>query len=254
MKPNPLFDRCPVSILGSGSGWLVVDKPSGMSVHNDPGTDLCSRLNQFILSHPKTAVAVAYDPGYGLHPVHRLDKETSGVMLLSCRRRDFDYFSQQFEQGRITKRYLALVHGSIPSKDQWDQWRWPLTPKAAGRRTPQGQGRRSPCQTQYRCRRHSHHYSLLECRLDTGRTHQIRRHAALAGHPVIGDRRYGSRRACRYLEKNYNFRRLGLHSAGLGIQLPNIEKRQHYGSEGLPHELERLMLDDTDKTASQSGI
>lgn len=246
------YDHCPVPILGRGSGWLVVEKPSGMSVHNDPGTDLCSRLNQFILSHPKIAIVVAYDPQYGLHPVHRLDKETSGVILLSCRRRVFDHFSRQFEQGMVTKRYLALVHGSVPTKEQWDLWRWPLTPRASGRRAPQGQGRRIPCETHYRCLRHSHHYSLLECRLDTGRTHQIRRHAALAGYPLIGDQRYGSLRACRYLEKNYNFKRLGLHSAGLSIQLPNFDKRQHYESEGLPHELERLMLDDTGTTASPS--
>jgi RluA family pseudouridine synthase len=245
MKTDIFSDHCPVPIAGHGPGWIVVEKPSGISVHNDPGTDLCSRLSQFLLSHPKTAECVAYDNQYGLHPVHRLDKETSGVILLSCRRRVFDHCTRQFTQGLVTKCYLALVHGSVPAKSHWLSWRWPLTPKASGRRDPQGRGRRKPCKTHYRCLGHSHHYSLLKCRLDSGRTHQIRRHAVLAGHPLVGDRRYGSLRACRHLEKHHHFNRLGLHAAKLSIQMPNLEGRQHYTAKGLPNELERLWHNDT---------
>lgn len=251
MKAGRFPTHCPVPIIGHGRGWLVVEKPSGMSVHNDPDKDLCALLNLYLLSNPETAESVAYDIQYGLHPVHRLDKETSGVILLSCRRRVFDHCARQFAQGHVTKRYLAVVHGAVPAKTQWDLWRWPLTPKASGRRSPQGSGRRSPCKTHYRCLRHSQHYSLLECRLDTGRTHQIRRHAVLAGHPLVGDRRYGSLRACRYLEKNYNFNRLGLHSTSLSIQIPNLEGHQHFKSEGLPQVLEQLLLQDADVPTHQ---
>lgn len=247
-----IFPKCgPVPIIGYGPGWMVVEKPCGMSVHNNPGKDLCSRLRQFFLSRPKTAECVAYDNQYGLHPAHRLDKETSGVILLSCRRRVFDHCTRQFAQGLVTKRYLALVHGSVPAKDHWRSWQWPLTPKAAGRRAPQGQGRRKPCKTLYRCIGQSYHYSLLECRLDTGRTHQIRRHAVLAGHPLVGDRRYGSLRACNYLEKNYNLNRLGLHASELSIQMPNLEGRQRYASERLPIELERLWHNDTENPTTK---
>jgi RluA family pseudouridine synthase len=237
-------EAIPLPIIGSGLGWLVAEKPSGMSIHNDPGIDLCSLLNNYFQSNPSAAKSIAYDVPYGLNPVHRLDKETSGVILLSCRRDVFDYLSQQFVQGKVTKRYLALVHGSVAATVDWGLWQWPLTPKAGGRRNPQGQGRRSPCQTQYRLLEQSDHYSLIECRLITGRTHQIRRHAVLAGHPLVGDPRYGSLRACRYLEKHHQFMRLGLHAAALTIQPPDGASPQRFTSERLPVEMERLLHHD----------
>ena len=241
---NIHMEHCPVSMIGWGDGWLVVDKPSGLSVHNDPGGDLCSLLTQFLLSRQKVPKALGYDRTFGLHPVHRLDKETSGVILLSCSHRTFDFLSRQFSQGLVTKKYQALVHGTLPNTKDWEEWNWPLTPKSAGRRNPQGKGRRSRCRTLYRLVEHTHHYSSIECRLATGRTHQIRRHAALAGHPLVGDRRYGSLRACRYLEKHYNFRRLGLHAAGLKIKVPEIVAPQEFESNGFPHEIKRLILGD----------
>lgn len=223
---------------------MVVDKPSGVSVHNDPGKDLCSQLNHFFQSSSAAAQAIAYDGNYGLHPVHRLDKATSGMMLLSCRREVFDQLTRQFVQGMVTKHYLVLVHGTLDAYDGWRLWRWPLTPKAAGRRNPKGRGRRAPCQTHYRLVLKSRHYTLIECRLGTGRTHQIRRHAVLAGHPVTGDTRYGSLRACRYLEKNHQFVRLGLHAARLTFQPPDAGTPQCFASERLPVEMQRLLDSD----------
>ena len=242
---NSQLNTSPLPVVGSGSGWIVVEKPSGMSVHNDPGKDLCARLNHYFQSRPAAAEAIAYDHTYGLNPVHRLDKETSGMMLLSCRREVFDQLTRQFAQGLVTKRYLALVHGNMDASDTWRLWQWPLTPKAAGRRNPKGRGRRAPCQTHYRLVLKSRHYSLIECRLDTGRTHQIRRHAVLAGHPVTGDTRYGSLRACRYLEKNHGFTRLGLHAASLTIQPPDAGAPQCFASERLPTEIQRLLDSDS---------
>lgn len=243
MKGSP-FHTSPLPVIDSGSGWMVVEKPSGMSVHNAPGKDVCARLNQYVQSLSAAADAIAYDRAYGLNPVHRLDKETSGVMLLSCRREVFDQLARQFARGLVIKRYLALVHGSIEASDKWRLWQWPLTPKAAGRRNPKGKGRRSPCQTRYRLVLMRRHYSLIECRLGTGRTHQIRRHAVLAGHPVTGDKRYGSVRACRFLENNFNFTRLGLHAASLTIQPPDEHAPRCYASERLPAEIQRLLDSD----------
>lgn len=241
------FDLSPLPIIGSGRGWLVADKPSGMSIHNDPGSDLCALLNHYFQSSPAAADAIAYDTAYGLHPVHRLDKETSGVILLACRRDVFDRLSRQFVAGHVTKGYLALVHGAVAAGDDWRLWRWPLTPKAAGRRNPKGQGRRSPCQTGYRLVRTTPHYSLIQCRLDTGRTHQIRRHAVLAGHPLVGDRRYGSMRACRYLETHHQFRRLGLHAVALAFLPPEMDTPREFTSERLPAEVEQLIHADLSK-------
>lgn len=242
------FDQCPVAVIGWGPGWLAAEKPSGMSVHNDPGTDLCTVVNQWLQSNQTADESVAYDRRYGVHPVHRLDRETSGIILLSFQRNVFDFLSRQFAQARVTKKYVALAHGSVTHSKSWGHWRWPLTPKSAGRRTPQGQGRRLPCQTQFRTIKCSAHYSLIECRLLTGRTHQIRRHAALAGHPLVGDRRYGSLRACRYLEQHHDFHGLALHAAGLKFIAPETNQLRSVAAPMLPTKIRQLFDDDCAKT------
>lgn len=238
------FERCHPPVIAWGPGWLIANKPSGMSVHNDPGNDLSTMLARYLQTTPKASAAVAYDTSYGLHPVHRLDRVTSGLILLSCRKDVFETLSLQMREGTATKEYIALVHGPVPLSDGWRLWDWPLTPKSAGRRNPQGQGRRKPCRTQYRVIDQSRHYSMITCRLLTGRTHQIRRHAALAGHPVVGDTRYGSSRSFKYLEKNRNFKRLGLHAAALTIRLPRQKSFHRFEAGELPIEMAELIETD----------
>lgn len=242
----PHFERCAVPVIACGPGWLTADKPSGMSIHNNPGSDLQSVLQLYLESTPKAASTVHYTVHYGLHPAHRLDRATSGIVLLGCSKTVLDDLAHQFAIGAVTKRYVALVHGAVQATGDWHSWRWPLTPKAAGRRSPQGRGRRRPCETRYRVMAHSRHYSLLECQLLTGRTHQIRRHAVLAGHPLAGDSRYGSARACRYLEAHHNFTRLGLHAAALTFRLPDEEAPRQYESQGLPVSIRQLIEQDAD--------
>ena len=242
------INQCPVPAIACGRGWLVVDKPSHMSVHNDPGKDLCSVLNRFLRTHADAARSVAFDPRFGIHPVHRLDKLTSGVILLGCAQDAFHRLAKQFANGTIIKHYSALVHGPVTAKESLS-WHWPLTPKAAGRRNPQGAGQRVPCRTRVRLIGRSKHYSLIACRLDTGRTHQIRRHAALAGHPVVGDQRYGSPRACRYLEHHHHFKRLALHAAGLEFQPPESSESRLCEIPELPLEIQHLLkVDDQNIT------
>lgn len=245
------FDRCDPPVIAWGPGWLIANKPSGISVHNDPGADLCTVLNQYLKTQPAAAGSVAYDTEYGLHPVHRLDKATSGIILLSCRRDVFDALAKQFARDSVTKEYMALVHGEAATADDWRLWDWPLTANATGRRNPQGKGRRRPCKTQYRVETRSRHYSLLRCRLLTGRTHQIRRHAALDGHPLVGDKRYGSLRACRYLESHHRFTRLGLHAAALMIRLPGGNSPSRFEVPDLPAALRQLIERDAHDPSSQ---
>ena len=243
----------PVAVLGSGTGWLVVEKPAGMSVHNDPGHDLCSLLSACLQSDKDLARTLSFDPGYGLHAVHRLDKETSGVILLACRRDVLQYFALQFSQGEVVKHYLALVHGPVTQSDDAGLWQWPLAPNAAGRRNIQGRGERSPSRTRFRVVKRSAHYTLLACRPLTGRTHQIRRHAALAGHPIVGDRRYGSLRACRYVAQHHGFARLALHAAGVGIAPPDTAELQTFESAGLPAEIGMLIDCDRNNIAGSGS-
>jgi 23S rRNA-/tRNA-specific pseudouridylate synthase len=232
----------PFPILAHGSGWLVTEKPAGTSIHNEPGLDLRSRLYLYLQSDD----CISIDPGFGLNAVNRLDRETSGLVLMAGRRKVYQSLSRKFVQGEVDKIYLALVHGAVPAGagELWEQWDWPLTKTASGRRDIQGRGKRVGCITRYQVLGHSRHYSLVRCRLITGRKHQIRRHAALAGHPVLGDQRYGSARACRYLARHHHFTRLALHAARLTIQTPGEPIPQTFVSPQLPEEIQQLLNSD----------
>ena len=98
-----------------------------------------------------------------------------------------------------------------------------------------------PCVTRWRPLACSLHYSLIECVPLTGRKHQIRRHAKLAGNPIVGDRRYGSGRSREYLRRNHDFDRLGLHSHLLIIRLPGESQATTFTSGGLPEAMRRLL-------------
>ncbi len=232
----------PFKVIAHGPGWMAVEKPSGITVHNDPGQDLCSQLAHYLQADDM----IGLDHAFGLHAVNRLDRETSGLVLLAGRRDVLKFLSEQFEQGLVKKEYLAVVHGTVPITpgEAWGEWHWKLTKKAAGRTHIQGKGKRVACTTRFKTLKQSRHYTLLKCILVTGRKHQIRRHAALAGHPVLGDLRYGSKRACRYLAENHHFTRLALHAASLSIKTSETSKLRHFRSPKFAPDIQRLIDDD----------
>jgi 23S rRNA-/tRNA-specific pseudouridylate synthase len=231
-----------VPVVACGPGWLVAEKPCGMSIHNDPGGDLCSLALAAVRAGRLPAV------GHGLaaiHAAHRLDRDTSGLVLLAGDPKTLAGFGGQFAAQAVQKGYLALVHGrcSGPAEPpHWAVWDWPLTAAAAGRNDPVGKGKRVPCATRWRPMAYSSHYSLIECEPLTGRKHQIRRHAKLAGHPVVGDRRYGSARSLAYLRRHHDFNRLALHAHFLRIRIPGDGQPTRFQSGGLPEAM-RLLLD-----------
>ncbi len=232
-----------IPIIVGGKGWLVVEKPAGLSVHNEPGKDLRSLLAARISASRKLRDRIGISGEVGLHPVHRLDRDTSGVILLAHDPETLHHFAAQFESGSAAKRYTAILHGQASrprGQDEWGLWKWPLTKGAGGRRDPRGKGPKKNCRTRYRILGASAHYSLVECELLTGRKHQIRRHAKLAGHPVVGDRRYGSKRAVTFLETNRGFKRLGLHASALTILPPGEINPMTVRSPELPHAMQRL--------------
>jgi 23S rRNA-/tRNA-specific pseudouridylate synthase len=116
-----------------------------------------------------------------------------------------------------------------------------LTADAAGRNDPMGKGKRMPCITRWRILDYSRHYTLIDCEPLTGRKHQIRRHAKLAGHPVVGDRRYGSARSLAYLRQHRGFNRLGLHAHALTLRLPGESRTTTFHSGGLPQAMRQLL-------------
>jgi RluA family pseudouridine synthase len=237
----------PLPVLAAGKGWLAVDKPSGMSVHNDPGTDVVSLLTGFLRSNLQKSGFVDCEPDYGFHAVHRLDRETSGVVLLACRRDVFRYFSAQFAARKVAKVYAAIVHGRIETTEEQKTggiWSRPLSAEAGGRTNPGGAAPRLESLTRFRVLASSLRYTLLECEPLTGRKHQIRRHAKLAGHPVVGDNRYGSRRAAEFLKNQKGFDRMGLHAVSLTIRPPGEESPVTIRSSGISEEILRLLDED----------
>ena len=233
--------RGPVVVAACGPGWVVVDKPSGLSIHNDPGSDLCSAV---LTAVHNGQLAVVGQHIRSVHAVHRLDRDTSGLVLLAGDSSILAFLGAQFASRSVGKRDLAVVHGHTGEshgKRDWREWDWPLTSAAGGRRDAVGKGPARPCTTRWRTLNHSAHFSLIECDLLTGRKHQIRRHAKLAGHPVVGDRRYGSRRSLAYLAREFNFSRLGLHAHALTVRLPDDSQSTTFQSGGLPLTMMRLL-------------
>lgn len=233
-----------IPVLASGPGWVAVDKPAGMSVHNAPGQDLCSLVSEGIRQDAALRDRIG---AAAFHPVHRLDRETSGVVLLAAGPEMFRFFSEQFTSRTIRKCYAAILHGRVepaPDKDGWGLWDWPLSKSAGGRSHPQGPPPRQASRTKYRVMGHSLHYTQVELELLTGRTHQIRRHAKLAGHPVVGDARYGSERAIRFLKECCGFDRLALHAQALTIRLPDPNEPLTIETPQLPDPMRLLFEND----------
>ncbi|MBN2427004.1 MAG: RNA pseudouridine synthase [Deltaproteobacteria bacterium] len=233
-----------LKIIASEPGWLVVDKACDVSVHNEPGRDLVSLVRDRLEGDPELTQRLAYKKGATISPVHRLDRETSGVMLLGVDPETVRWFSRQFEERCISKEYVAVVHGcfeeSIGAELVWDR---PLAPAAGGRDNPAGRGRKVPCTTRVQILDQSPHYTLIACTLVTGRKHQIRRHAKLAGHPVLGDSRYGSKRAVEVVRTRHGFSRLALHSRSLELELPGTRQNRRFES-AIPPEFLRIMEED----------
>jgi len=241
------MDAFSIPILTAGQGWLVVEKPFGLSVQEVQERDLCSILQSRIKIDPDLRNRIDCDPQFGVHPVHRLDRETSGVILLACRPETFSYFAKQFEHHKARKRYIALVHGELPEpdrKDGWGLWTWPLSKEAGGRFHPEGPGGMVQCETRFRVLRRSTHYTLIECDLLTGRKHQIRRHARLAGHAVVGDTRYGTPRSLKFLRGEMGFTRLALHSFSLQVRPPRTAMPRVFQSPAIRPEILRLLEED----------
>lgn len=209
-----------ITIIDAGQGWIVIDKPEGISVHNDSGKDVISFVSQRLKENEELRRQTSCFDSNAIGPVHRLDRETSGVMIVGLNKKTLAWLSQQFAERAVKKEYIALVHGpfnlSTGTEFFWD---YPLSPESSGRKNIGGGGKKMESITRVTLLEQVERYSLIACEPLTGRIHQIRRHAAMSGHPVLCDERYGSKRAASYLKTNGIFNRLGLHSRSLSLKI-----------------------------------
>jgi RluA family pseudouridine synthase len=203
-------------ILAAGPGWLALNKPSGLSVHNDPGADALSVALNLLENDPALRTLCAWKPSTETlpSPAHRLDRETSGVLLLSLNRERASELGQFMEQRKARKIYRAILRGQL--REQKGIWQMPLSDRAEGRKNPAGiKGAQKACETQFTKLRENKFISEVEVELITGRQHQIRRHAVLARHAVVGDERYSDAKFNRRMRELFGVHRLLLHAQKL---------------------------------------
>jgi 23S rRNA pseudouridine1911/1915/1917 synthase len=182
-------EAIPVPIIYEDEHLLVIDKPAGLVVHPAPGHQTGTLVNALL---GRLAPAAGPDGAHRPGIVHRLDKDTSGLMVVARTEAAHTNLAAQMKARGTVKRYLALVEGHMPvregvieasiGRDPRQRQRMALVSVAGGGRE---------ARTRFRVLREAHGRSLLELRLETGRTHQIRVHLAGVGHPVVGDATYG---------------------------------------------------------------
>jgi 23S rRNA pseudouridine1911/1915/1917 synthase len=188
----PLPEELPLRILYEDEHLLVVDKPAGMVVHPAPGHPQGTLVNA-LLAHRPDILRADLDPQRpGI--VHRLDRDTSGLLLVAATREAQEALQKAFATRKVAKTYLALVQGHlVPERGAIEA---PIGRDPCHRQrmavVPQG-GRYA--RTEYRVRLYLPGCTLVEAKLLTGRPHQLRVHFSAIGHPVVGDRVYGGRRA-----------------------------------------------------------
>lgn len=200
----------PLDVLYEDEHLFVVDKPAGLVVHPGAGNPDGTLVNALLHRDPGLAAL----PRAGV--VHRLDKDTSGVMVVARTLQAHTALVAQLAARDVHRQYLAVVVGALVSGGTADA---PIDrhPRDRLRMAVRADGREAV--THFRLRERFHAHTLLECRLETGRTHQIRVHAAHIGHPVAGDAKYGDPDANRRLRDQAGLRRLFLHAASLEFAL-----------------------------------
>lgn len=185
-----LPESIPLNVLYEDRHLIVIDKPAGMVVHPAPGHQGGTLVNA-LLHHCQDLAGIGGELRPGI--VHRLDKDTSGVMVAAKDDASLNALARQFKAHSINRRYLALVHGLVAAdRGTVDQ---PIGRHATDRKKMSGKtraGRRAVTHWRVLRRFDSDRLSLVELTLETGRTHQIRVHFSEMNHPVVGDPVYGS--------------------------------------------------------------
>ncbi len=231
--PTPtelVAEDIPLTIVYEDDDLIVVDKPAGLVVHPAAGHDSGTLVNA-LLGHIPDLEGIGGEVRPGI--VHRLDKDTSGLMVAAKNDRALHYLQQQFKARTVKKMYLALVEGLVePREGIIDA---PIGRSKTHRQQMAVTHEGRSAVTRYRIRSiyHDPDLSLVEAYPETGRTHQIRVHLAWLKHPLVGDETYGRQKPIVPIERHF------LHAASLTLTLLNGEKRTFTSS--LPPDLQGVI-------------
>jgi 23S rRNA pseudouridine1911/1915/1917 synthase len=244
--PDPATDQVvpvemPLEVVYEDRDCVVIDKPAGLVVHPATGHRQDTLVNALLASYAEMANMT--DPGRpaGMRPgiVHRLDKDTSGLIVVARHATARRRLQAQFKARTVEKAYLALLHGWLTPPERQVVEPIGRDPGNRKRMAVVATGRKAL--TEYQARQyyvvpHGSHerYTLANVRLLTGRTHQIRVHSAYIGHPIVGDRMYGRRR------KRLACPRQFLHAHRLAFDRISDGQRLELESP-LPHDLRQVL-------------
>jgi 23S rRNA pseudouridine1911/1915/1917 synthase len=229
LTPEPIA----LTIVHEDDDVLVVDKPAGMVVHPGAGVSH-GTLAAAVLAHAPATAGVGGPRRPGV--VHRLDKGTSGLLVIAKTPAAYYALVAQLAERTVTRAYLAVVHGRVAANEgriEAPIGRDPIHRQRMAIR-PEGKGRRAI--TRFRVLERFAGFTLVEARLETGRTHQIRVHLASLGHPVVGDEAYGRGRP----RLPIAFEGVALHAARLAFVHPMTQKRMEFAAP-VPPRMERLL-------------
>jgi 23S rRNA pseudouridine955/2504/2580 synthase len=233
-KASQVVPGAEFRILLEDSHLLVVDKPAGVAVHGGSGVSY-GVIEQLRAARPQAKF---------LELVHRLDRDTSGILMLAKKRSALTNLHEQIREGELDKRYLTLVRGDWQNSRQ--HVKLPLfkysTPDGERRVRVQSDGQ--PSHTVFNLVRRYGEFALVEAELKTGRTHQIRVHLASIGFPIVGDDKYGDFALNKSLQKadgaRIAFKRMFLHAYQLTFTHPETAKPVMLKAE-LPAECEQFL-------------
>jgi 23S rRNA pseudouridine955/2504/2580 synthase len=226
-EPGPDAARTPsrslqelltAAIVYEDADLLVLNKPAGVAVHGGSGT-----------SHGVIeALRAARPDAKELDLVHRLDRETSGCLIVAKRRSALRDLHAQLREGTTEKLYLALVCGKWDLGQKRIELPLATDERRSGERHVAVRGHGQVAVSTFRpVQFFGNVASLVEVAIDTGKTHQIRVHAAYAGHPVAGDDKYGDREKNAELRQQYGLNRMFLHAASIGVNRPGSREPLH---------------------------
>lgn len=221
-------EALPLKIVYDDEDVAVVDKPPGLVVHPAPGHRTGTLVHALLGRYPELHIGIDVRPGI----VHRLDKDTSGLMVIAKTNSAMASLVQQMKDRTVLKEYLALVHGRLKTRQGVIEAPIGRNPRERKRMAVVATGR--PARTYYEVLQELDGYTLVKARLETGRTHQIRVHFASIGHPVAGDQVYGPRKSELPLTRQF------LHANRLGFKSPGTGAWMVFESP-LPSDLEQVL-------------
>ncbi|MFH1354769.1 MAG: RluA family pseudouridine synthase [Candidatus Omnitrophota bacterium] len=217
-----LAENIPLDIVYQDDDLAIINKPIGLVVHAAPGHYQHTLVNALLHHFKKLSDVSALRPGI----VHRLDKDTSGLIVIAKSNQAHLSLAEQFADHSIKRKYIAIVKGKMEFKENIIELPIARDPVKRERMSVNFGPTTRYAKTYYCTLKRNEDFSFLELEPYTGRTHQLRVHLAYLGHPILGDKKYG---------RNTKFSRLALHAKYLGFIHPRTKKFVEFTSE-IPEE------------------